>query len=159
MKLLVGLGNPGTKYMKNRHNVGHMLVEFLEGGPHHGFKLFKTDCYMNQSGGFVKKLLNTHKTAPDSLYIAHDDLDIPLGKFKIHFGTGPKVHNGINSIADALGTEDFWRIRIGVDARTPDNRVDGETYVLEDFTIEDFDLIKKTFPRIPAHPLFNTSGS
>lgn len=147
MKHIVGLGNPGTKYLKNRHNVGHMLVDYLEkSGPHNGIKLSRTDCYMNQSGGFVKKLVGAaDNVGRASLYIAHDDLDIPLGKFKIDFASGPKVHNGINSIADALGTQDFWRIRIGVDARTPDNRVDGETYVLQDFTHEELELHKSTF--------------
>ncbi len=150
MKLIIGLGNPGTKYLKNRHNVGHMFVDFLEKqGGLRGFQLSKTDCYMNQSGGFVRRMLASHKSAsPTDLYIVHDDLDIPLGKFKISFGTGPKVHNGVNSVSDALGTEDFWRIRIGVDARTPDNRVDGESYVLQDFIQEERVILDMVFAYI-----------
>ncbi len=149
MKLIVGLGNLGTKYLRNRHSVGHMFIdEAKKLGNLPAFLLYKTDCYMNQSGGFVQKVVGANAIGADSLYIVHDDLDIPLGKFKISFGTGPKVHNGVNSVADALGTQDFWRIRIGIDARAPDTRVDGETYVLQDFTFEELIIIKSIIPSI-----------
>ena len=84
----------------------------------------------------------------ENLVIAHDDLDIPLGKFKIQKGIGPKLHNGIESVEKSLGTKDFWRIRIGVDNRTPDNWIDGETYVLNDFRQNELDVIQALFPEV-----------
>ena len=81
----------------------------------------------------------------DDLIVAHDDLDIPLGKFKIQKGEGPRLHNGISSIEKALGSKDFWRIRIGVDNRDTAKRIDGETYVLQDFTRGEKAILLHTF--------------
>ena len=69
----------------------------------------------------------------ENLVVVHDDLDIPLGSFKIQFGRGPKDHNGILDIEEKLGTKDFWRVRIGIDNRPLDNKPMGEIYTLEDF--------------------------
>jgi len=77
------------------------------------------------------------------LYIVHDDLDIKLGEYKIQKGKGPKVHKGINSIEKALGTDDFWRVRVGVDNRDSNNRTPGEQYVLQDFTSEEKEILDK----------------
>lgn len=150
MKMLVGLGNPDNKFKNNRHNAGHMLVDYLRIHKITGddIKLYKTDCFMNQSGKFVRHLSTMIHDLSSSLWIAHDDLDIPLGKFKVDRGTGPKVHNGLTSIEQTLGTKDFWRIRIGVDNRTPPNWTDGETYVLQDFTQEENEVLHQTFPHI-----------
>ncbi len=159
MKVIVGLGNPGIKYRNNRHNVGYMFVDAV----HHtsevmGFqntsevKLVKTDCFMNLSGNFVKKLIENWKLKIENLIIVHDDLDIPLGKFKIQKGQGPKLHNGISSIERALKTKDFWRVRIGVDNRQINppagGWIDGETYVLSDFKADEEKKILKLFPTI-----------
>ena len=93
---------------------------------------------MNDSGLFVKKLKEKYpKMQLSDLYIIHDDLDIPLGAFKIQFGKGPKVHNGLNDIYEKAGTSDFWHVRVGVDNRNPENRTEGKEYVLEDFTEEE----------------------
>ena len=142
MKTIVGLGNPGKKYQNNRHNVGQMLVDYLSGKVE--AKLVKTDSFMNHSGIFVKKL----NVKINDLYIAHDDLDIPLGKFHIQFGVGPQLHNGLESIEQRLKRKDFWRIRIGVDARTKDNWIDGETYILNDFNLNERKLLEEVFPKI-----------
>jgi len=164
VKLLIGLGNPGNKYKNNRHNVGHHFVDFvitqltplrpstssgLRGTSESKDLIVKTDCFMNLSGEFVKKLLRKHQNISlGELYVAHDDLDIPLGKFKIDKGTGPKLHNGIKSIEETIKSKDFWRIRIGVDARKPDTWIDGEKYVLSDFTREEKTIINKVFEEI-----------
>lgn len=134
-KLIIGLGNPGEKYKNNRHNVGHMFVDFLqkEDLPQEIITK-KTDVFMNVSGELVRKIANYYKVFSDGLYIIHDDLDIPLGQYKIQKGKGPKLHYGIQSIENGLGTAEFWRIRIGVDNRDLNNRIPGERYVLEDFT-------------------------
>ena len=169
MKLIIGLGNPGDKYKNNRHNVGHQYIEFLikeltnieltdsSSNPqcvnalinNKEILLCKSDKFMNNSGFSVKKVLAKHQNIPlENVYIVHDDLDIPLGKFKIDHATGPKLHNGIKSIEETLKTRDFWRIRIGVDARKPDTWIDGEKYVLSDFTKEEQKIIKLIFPNI-----------
>lgn len=158
MKLLIGLGNPGEKYKNNRHNIGHMMIDYIGQvqsskfkiqNDNSKFKILKTDCFMNLSGSFVKKALSTSHLTPNNLVIIHDDLDIPLGKFKIQRRAGPQLHNGINSIEKALGTKDFWRVRIGVDTRTPDNWIDGEAYVLQNFRPKEKPLlIEEVFPKI-----------
>ena len=85
----------------------------------------------------------------ENLIIVHDDLDIPFGKFHIQFGVGPQLHNGLDSIEDHLKTKDFLRIRIGVDNRNSEQKIPGETYVLNDFTKEEFINLKEIiFPKI-----------
>ncbi|MFO0704110.1 MAG: aminoacyl-tRNA hydrolase [Patescibacteria group bacterium] len=166
--LIIGLGNPGKKYEKNRHNVGRIFVEWLQN------KLempdFKKDSsssfyftkdvdqnilvypnnYMNLSGIAAGSSIRYFGIKDLSeVYIAHDDLDIPLGGLKIDFAKGPKLHNGISSIEEHLKTKDFYRIRIGVDNRNPENRIPGETYVLQNFDeLELQKLEEDVFPRI-----------
>lgn len=147
MKLLVGLGNPGEKYKNNRHNVGYMVIDSLEKLPK-GVVAKKTNIFMNDSGREVKKLLSYYKCQMSDLYIVHDDLDIPFGSYKIQFGKGPKVHNGVNDVEQILGTPEFWRVRVGVDNRIPENRPTGEKYTLEDFTPEENETIKKIMPQL-----------
>ena len=168
MKCIVGLGNPGEKYKNNRHNVGFMFVDYLMKELMHeqnatfkeekklqvlsyklqGMLLAKPLTFMNLSGRAVTELFKNFKLKIENLIVVHDDLDIPLGKFKIQKGTGPLLHNGISSIEQAIGTKDFVRVRIGVDNRSSDARVDGETYVLLDFNEEESTLIKSLFPQI-----------
>ncbi len=151
MKLIIGLGNPGEKYKGNRHNVGYMVVDALNSGDlPSGIIAKKTDCFMNDSGESVKKLINFYKINPSDLYIVHDDLDIPLGQYKIQKGVGPKVHNGVNSIEDVLNDNDFWRVRIGVDNRDPENRTQGMDYVLQDFTSEEENVLAGVIKQIVA---------
>lgn len=154
--IIIGLGNPGKKYENNRHNVGKMFVDYIsQKSPllpiESGFagqaklKTFKTNCFMNESGKEVKKILKTlHVTryTLHDLFIVHDDLDIPLGKFRIDFGKGPRLHNGLKSIEQTLKTKDFWRIRIGIDNRQNTEWVDGEAYVLQDFLKEEKEVLE-----------------
>ncbi|MBI3620105.1 peptidyl-tRNA hydrolase [Candidatus Roizmanbacteria bacterium] len=165
MRLIVGLGNQGIKYRHNRHNVGQMFIDYLgkqlKKAKISEIKLVKTGGFMNESGRTIKKLTADYPLPSANLLIAHDDLDIPFGKFKIAMARGPRLHNGISSIEKELDTKDFWRIRIGVENRTPLNRPDGETYVLTDFTPfekqrlpEIFDrVIKRLFFLSPSRPL------
>lgn len=175
MKLIIGLGNPGKKFEKNRHNAGHLFVDWilkqkgLDIDPRN-IKFLKTDCFMNNSGGFVKKWVDFYKINLNSLYVVHDDLDLRLGKYKdpslhsgslrssaspaglkIQFGIGPKVHNGILSIENSLNTKDFWRIRIGIDNRNNQDtryKIQGEDYVLRDFTDEELKTLERVFDAI-----------
>lgn len=149
MKLLVGLGNPGEKYRNTRHNAGFFVADKLQSsGLPADFVIKKSDVFMNESGIFVKKLVDQYKLDIGSLYVAHDDLDIPLGSYKIQFGVGPKVHNGVNSVEQELGTSDFWRVRIGVDNRKPDDRIQGEEYVLQDFGQEERKILEGVIAKI-----------
>lgn len=103
---------------------------------------------MNSSGDEVKKLIASYKLPAASIIIVHDDLDIPLGKFKIQKSGGPKLHRGIASIEQSLGTKEFWRVRIGVDNRDPGERIDGETYVLADFTQHEVKSVLQVFDKV-----------
>src|SRR3989344_1048929 len=114
MKLVVGLGNPGSKYAHTRHNVGYLVADKLSASD---FLILLPDKFMNRSGVVLKAFLKKHpKIELKDVYVVHDDLDIELGKYKLTFGKGPKVHNGLKSIYEQLGTKDFWHLRIGIDS-------------------------------------------
>jgi peptidyl-tRNA hydrolase, PTH1 family len=151
MRLLVGLGNPGTKYEKTRHNVGFLVVDAIASKSNGAWEtenkfnsslftvngsllLAKPQTFMNSSGEAVKKIVNFYKIDPHDIYVIHDDLDITLGNYKIQLGKGPELHYGVKSIEEELGTKNFWRVRIGIDNRNPENRIHGETYTLQNFT-------------------------
>lgn len=145
MKLIVGLGNPGEKYTNTRHNVGKMFVEVAKILVGDGVLVKQSDTFMNDSGKAVRKLVDFYKVNLGDLYVAHDDLDIPLGEYKIQKGTGPKVHNGVNDVEKVLGDKDFWRIRIGVDGRNGDRSLSGEDYVLGSFEKNEREILDKVF--------------
>src|SRR3990167_5455158 len=152
MKLIIGIGNPGEKYTKTRHNVGFMAVEALASRVgnsqwvvkrkfssslytvHSSLILVKPQTSMNSSGVAVKILVDQYKVKLADLWVIHDDLDLRLGEYKIQLGVGPKLHYGIKSIEGKLGKKDFWRVRVGVDNRSKDNRISGGAYVLQKFS-------------------------
>ena len=174
MFILLGLGNPGEKYAKNRHNAGFMFVEWLQrqyvGGSDWKYNkyadadilkitsdsdiaahirlLAKPRTFMNRSGFTANKILSSEAQPLTSFVVAHDDLDIKLGEYKIQRGKGPKVHNGLSSIESSLRFKDFLRIRIGIDNRDPAHRTPGEPYVLQDFSTEEMNVITDLFPII-----------
>lgn len=161
--IVVGLGNPGSQYTQSRHNAGFMFVDKLHeellsmnvpmspwkresafdceiskaqvGG--NEIVLIKPMLFMNRSGEVVAKYMakkgidHYHK----ELYLAHDDLDIKLGEFKIQFGISPKGHNGVNDIESKLKSIEFNRLRIGVDDRV-DRTIPSDQYVLQKLTPE-----------------------
>lgn len=168
MKLIIGLGNPGEKYSNNRHNVGQMLVDRLQSTvySHSSWEnnrkldavvcspksvdvlLAKPLAFMNDSGEAIQKLVNFYKVDLNDLYIVHDDLDIRLGAYKIQKGKGPKIHNGVNSVEESLGTPEFWRVRVGVDNRDTKNRMPGEAYVLQDFTEDELEILNEVLSKV-----------
>lgn len=178
MKLIVGLGNPWVKYQNNRHNVGWHFLDYLVQKIklsiyNYQFSisfqiekkleaaickieingeeviLAKPQTFMNESGRAVSKILVKYEIRNTNyVYVVHDDLDIRLGKFKIQKSKGPKLHNGVESIEKTLRTSEFWRMRIGVDNRDPENRIAGEKYVLQNFTREERVVIKAVFTRV-----------
>ncbi len=134
MKIVVGLGNPGERYARTRHNVGWMVVDRLADragwagkgrerdaarvvqGRFHGLDLAlaKPLTYMNESGLAVRKILARDHTPPGELLVVVDDFALPFGKLRFREGGGPGGHNGLRSIIDELGTEKFSRFRIGI---------------------------------------------
>ena len=130
--LVVGLGNPGREYARNRHNVGWMVVEELarrRGGSWkakfngqlseirvdgHKLALLKPETYMNESGRSVGAAAKFFKVEPDAVLIVHDEGDFDLGRLELKYGGGLAGHNGLRSIAQHLKTQDFLRLRIGV---------------------------------------------
>lgn len=148
MKLIIGLGNPGEKYRKNRHNVGYLIVDSIVRQNWTGVVARKTGVFMNDSGSAVKRLVDHYNVDLSSLFIVHDDLDIPLGQYKIQFGVGPKDNNGIISVEERLNSKDFWRVRIGVDNRKREDRTPGEDYVLQDFTKEEREILNKVIKNL-----------
>lgn len=163
MKIILGLGNPGPDYKLTRHNCGVMLVdkiyELRFGNDEYGFRrnkdifVYKTEdlilaksanVFMNESGRMIHDLKYMNYDMKN-LYLVHDDLDIKLGEYKIQFGRGPKEHGGVNSVEEAMGTDQFWRVRIGVENRnTP---ISGEEYVLQRFPAEEKAVVDETMMR------------
>lgn len=155
--LIVGLGNPGAKYTRNRHNIGHMVVQAaaeqakstftrhkagaqvasvrlgtLPGGrPGPAVHLAYLDCYMNLSGKPVSALANFYKIDTDHLLIIHDEMDIDEHQLRLKQGGGEGGHNGLKSISQALGTKNYCRLRFGVGR--PPGRMNPADYVLSDF--------------------------
>ena len=149
MKLVVGLGNPGKRYRNNRHNAGHMVVDsLLEKGFSKNLVVKKTGVFMNESGKYVKNLIDRFKLDIPNLWVIHDDLDIALGNYKIQKSKGPKDHKGILSIEEKLGRNDFWRVRVGVENRVSGERIPGEQYVLQDFEEDELNILNPVIDKI-----------
>lgn len=149
MKLLVGLGNPGSKYANTRHNVGFLVALRLTALAQGKFMVFMPDQFMNRSGVVLKTFLKKHpKIKLKDIYVIHDDLDIELGKYKLSFGKGPKIHNGLQSIYDNLDSKEFWHVRIGIDSerggKTP------EEFVLSSFRPDEKKIINKVVDEVIA---------
>lgn len=133
MKVIAGLGNPGIEYAETRHNAGFVLVDnlaeewgwdfrpkyqgLLAEGQLSGVRvlLIKPQTYMNLSGRSVRELMGFYKIAAADLLVIHDDLDLPLGKIRLRRKGSAGGHRGILSLLAELGTEDFWRLKIGID--------------------------------------------
>lgn len=149
--LVVGLGNPGPRYETTRHNVGFLVADILAERIGSGFKVHKKSgaevttgrlggrsvvlakprTYMNESGRHVGPLAKFYSVAPADVVVLHDELDIDFGRIRLKFGGGEGGHNGLRSVASALGTKDFQRVRIGVGR--PPGRQDPAAFVLENF--------------------------
>jgi PTH1 family peptidyl-tRNA hydrolase len=151
-QLVVGLGNPGPVYAKTRHNVGFMVANILAARAGSVFKAHKRSgaevatgrlagrpvivgkprSYMNESGRQVAALAKFYSVPPADLVVIHDELDIEFGQIRLKFGGGVAGHNGLRSVASALGTNDFHRVRIGIGR--PPGRKEPAAFVLENFT-------------------------
>lgn len=134
MKLIVGLGNPGRRYKKTRHNVGFRIIDSLDLAQDKEIILLKPQTYMNNSGKAVRSVKDKHKIKSENIIVIHDDIDLPFGEVRISKNVSSAGHKGVLSIINELGTQDFTRIRIGIN---PGRKVDTEKYVLEKFSKEE----------------------
>lgn len=162
MKIIVGLGNPGEKYETTRHNLGFLVADHLlkelgtnEVAWNHSAKqksdtapftvgeekvlLVKPQTFMNNSGMAVQLIKDFYKIEPEDLWIVYDELDLPLGSMKIRFGGAAAGHHGVESIMEAIGTDKFWRFRLGIGVTHNKSEVgnhdfkDAKEYVLDQF--------------------------
>lgn len=150
--LVVGLGNPGPQYAKTRHNIGFMVADLLADRLGATFKVHKRSgaeivtgtvghrpvvlakprTYMNESGRHVGPLAKFYSVSPADVIVIHDELDIDFGRIRLKLGGGEGGHNGLRSVANALGAKDFQRVRIGIGR--PPGRKDPAAFVLEVFS-------------------------
>ncbi len=157
--LIVGLGNPGTKYIRTRHNVGFMAVDALAGADavwgceknalvfkSGGMIFAKPQTFMNLSGLAVLALMTFYKVPLENLVVIHDDVDLKLGDVREKVGGGSAGHNGIKSIDNAVGNE-YRRIRIGV-GRPDNEHIDTSDWVLGKFTNDEMNVINKSIESI-----------
>lgn len=176
MKLLVGLGNPGKEYEKTRHNVGFMLLEQFfkdftpakktiwsdsskfksdiaemvwqkEKGKEEKIILLKPKTYMNNSGMAVQLVTSFYKIDPSDMWIFHDDVDFPVGSMRIRFGGASAGHRGVMSVIDTLGTDKFWRFRLGIGRPGESEHSGVSHYVLDTISHQDHAKIREMLQR------------
>jgi peptidyl-tRNA hydrolase, PTH1 family len=167
MKIIVGLGNPGNKYLHTRHNIGFKVVNQMAGDQDwksskkgqleylwldrdsEKIELVKPQAFMNKSGLTLAYVKKKHpKLTGKDLFIIHDDLDLEVGKFKLYFGKGPKQHNGLISIYQHFKTDQFWHVRIGVDGRNGDRSIPADKYVLSSFSPDERVLVDQVINQV-----------
>ena len=158
MKLIVGLGNPGEKYQKSRHNTGFIVLNRLveerglewensarfgsEIAEYNDVILVKPQTFMNNSGDAVSKLLNFYKISPDDLIVVHDDVDLNFGTVKKQKGKNPAGHHGVEDIIEKIGTKEFWRIRVGI-GKPENKQTPVDVWVLQNFQETELEKIKE----------------
>ncbi len=167
MKLIIGLGNPGKKYQKNRHNIGFMVVDELAKQLNLNWQLStkfnaeiakkktnteqiilaKPMTFMNSSGQAVQLISQYYKINSQDIIVIHDEKDLNFGQYKIQTNRGPAGHNGVKSIIDYLKTQDFTRIRIGI-ANKSKNKIPLADFVLSNFSLFERIELKKIIKQI-----------
>ena len=153
--LVAGLGNPGSEHARDRHNVGWMVVDELARRHQGSFRgkfrgrladvrvgdaklvLLKPETYMNESGASIQAASSFYKLPPEQVLVVHDDVDLVIGRLQARTGGGLAGHNGLRSIAQRLGSQDFLRLRIGVGRPGRGDPRPVADYVLSGFTAED----------------------
>lgn len=171
MKLIIGLGNPGNNHALTRHNAGFLLVDFLqkewscdafqtdkkmsaeisEGQVgRQKILLIKPDTFMNASGTAVSQLIHFYKLAPEDITIIHDDLDIVPGTYKTTTSSRAAGHNGVSDVIEKIGTQDFFRIRLGIGrpAEVSGACIPSHDFVLQKFSPEESITLSALFPKV-----------
>lgn len=163
MKLIAGLGNPGGQYAETRHNVGFLLLDILAENLKLDFRpkfqglvaetqmsgekiyLLKPQTFMNLSGRSVRELAQFYKIRPEDILVTYDDMDLPLGRLRMRNSGSAGGHNGIKSMIAELGTEEFWRLKIGINR--PPVGWDSARYVLAPFSKDEIPILEETLER------------
>ena len=165
---LIGLGNPGKKYSKSRHNIGFLLLENLSKKYNSNFvlkdklkssfsefkinnftyRLFLPNTFMNNSGDAVKAIVDWYKINLDQIFIIVDDKDLPLGKIRFRKKGSSGGHNGLKSIIEKLQTPNFKRIRIGIGSPPSINRTNTISYVLGNISLEEKSILDKVYKKV-----------
>lgn len=158
MKLIIGLGNPGKEFELTRHNAGWLALNRFAAAENLTSKkssklqaeifdykvgrnkviLAKPQTFMNNSGVSVGIMINFYRLTAKDIVVVHDDKDIPVGEIRVQTNRGPAGHNGIKSIIEHIGTQDFTRIRIGVGPADKEKIEEISNFVLNKFTKEEF---------------------
>ncbi|MFA6537117.1 MAG: aminoacyl-tRNA hydrolase [Patescibacteria group bacterium] len=157
--IIIGLGNPGSEYFNTRHNIGFDIVDFIKNeifnSPNEPWEtkeklqseifeknidgrkiiLQKPTTFMNESGFAVQKTIKFYKKQIPEIIVIHDDIDLPLGNYKIQTNRSSAGHNGVRSIITQLGTQDFLRLRIGIGRENRESQGDTANFVLKKFNI------------------------
>lgn len=174
--LIVGLGNPGREYLRNRHNVGFMFLDRLAGHLQVSFSrlesralvtkadyqahrviLAKPQTYMNLSGQAVGALMRFYKVPLEQMLIVYDDVDLPFGSLRMRPTGGSAGQKGMASIIEGIGSQDFPRLRIGIGR--PPGRMDAAAYVLQDFSRQETEELPQVLDRaVEAVLIFVTYG-
>lgn len=164
MKLIVGLGNPGKEYENTRHNVGFMVLNYFPGNNdwHEKFNalyheevisgekiiFIKPQTYMNLSGDALIEFVNYYKVKNNDILVIHDDLDLPVGKYRLKYRSSCGGHNGMRSIINVLNTEEVPRLKIGI---SKNKMIETKDYVLGKFNKEEITIMNnnlETFKNI-----------
>ena len=163
IKLIVGLGNPGQKYSKTRHNAGFLFLDQLAEEESVGFLyqsrffgdvaeinkgagklyLLKPVTFMNRSGQSVSSMMKYYKLVPEEVLVVHDELDFDVGTLRLKSGGGHGGHNGLRDIISSIGTKDFKRLRVGI-GRSESGKAVAD-YVLSSFSKNDMLCVKELF--------------
>ena len=161
MKLIVGLGNPGSEYENTRHNIGFQLLDYIADIKNFSFNktkfngdyaefflngekviLLKPLSYMNLSGGVVSKFVSFYKIKLEDILVIQDDLDMNFGRIKIVYNSSSGGHNGIKDIERCLGSREYTRLKIGINN---DKTMDTKDYVLGKFNREEVDILNNCY--------------
>lgn len=166
MKVLVGLGNPGKEYELTRHNLGFVVVDRVVAeqklswqekpklrasiAKDSHFVAIKPLSFMNNAGQPVRAVIDYFFDQPDlsQMWVVFDDLDLELGKYKIQFGKGPHGHNGLLSLYEHLGTDQFWHVRVGVDGRAGERVIPPDRYVLNQFDVSEKNILNQVLEQV-----------
>ena len=161
IKLVFGLGNPGEKYALTYHNTGQLYINYIAQGPFKKYRNFefskegdlifiKSIAFMNDSGLAAKEALEYLGLQIENLLVVHDDSDIPLGEYKLSFNQGSAGHNGVQSVAQHLKTQKFFRLRIGV---RENQRGKAGEFILKPISKRALATLKQVFSRIDSFQL------
>ena len=176
MKIICGLGNPGEKYAGTRHNAGFIFLDYLastmnfpefrekrdwkamvseKGQGEDKVVLVKPLTFMNLSGETLQKVMSFYKATPAELLLVYDDVDLPLGTFRYREKGSAGTHNGMRSVIACIGTEDFPRLRLGIESREEGSKMPLDAFVLAHFTGEE----SKIFENVIKEALLKLENS